>query len=187
VYGEKTTNINPFAILTSSPHFLYREGTSEVWTEQCFRDLLQIAWGLEDKPEEFYQRVPSNKPIHVTFSCCQQFLLSRKMVHARPLSVWKKLLHVVNEQDVCHEGQPDYAHLHAYSRDQKEVGPELPSLVTGAEKSRPGYGGLTQGMAMEHLAHVVFGGMELDGNAFPSDDLICQNFLPHCPYSPCKK
>jgi hypothetical protein len=105
------------------------------------------------------------------------------MVKKRPLHVWKQLLHIINEQDVCHVGEPDYAHLYAYNKTQLKSGPEPTSFV-GFEKAGKGYGALTQGGAMEHLAHVVFGGLPLK-MPIPTIQDICQNFLPHCPFSPC--
>lgn len=77
----------------------------EVWMEQCWRDVLKIIWGLEDNIEEFGKRLPWDRPIMVYFGCCQQFVLSKSMVHKRPLEVWKKLLHIIGEQDVCHVGK----------------------------------------------------------------------------------
>lgn len=39
---------------------------------------------------------------------------------------------------------------------------------------------------MEHLAHVIFGFQDLDG-VIPDMNIICQNFLPGCPGSPCTR
>ena len=51
------------------------------------------------------QLAPLNRPLMVCCSCCNQFLLSRKMVQRRPLEVWKKLLKILGEQQVCHIGK----------------------------------------------------------------------------------
>ena len=48
-----------------------------------------------------------------------------------------------------------------------------------------GHGRFTQGLAMEHLAHVVFGMKPLSGAATNMRD-ICDNFYADCPGSPCK-
>jgi hypothetical protein len=94
-------------------------------------------------------------------------------------------LHIINEQDVCHIGEPDYENLFAYHKDKKKVGPEPPSIVEAGDKPGHGYGAHTQGTAMEHLSHVIFGGFNLDMN-YPDMKQICQHFIPDCPFSPCK-
>jgi hypothetical protein len=157
----------------------------EIWIEQCWRDVLKIVWGLEDDLEEFNKRVPTSKPILACFVTAQQFVINRNKVRARPLHVWKKLLKVIGEQPACHLGEPDYENLYAYKITHERVGPEPSSLI---EWDHPGsgYGAHTQGGAMEHLAHVVFGGYGLDMD-YPNMDVICQHFLPNCPFSPCIK
>ena len=44
------------------------------------RDVLQIAWGMDDQPEAFHKLLPSNGPITVNFDVFQQFVLSRQQV-----------------------------------------------------------------------------------------------------------
>jgi hypothetical protein len=156
--------------------------------EQCWRDALKIVWGLKDDPDEFNRRVPSNKPITITMICCQQFLMSREMVRRRPLSVWKDLLQLTAQSPVCHSGEPDYANLYAYHKsiNTSIVGPELPHIVSAGDTVGLGFGRHTQGGTTEHLSHVIFGFHDL---IMPSPDINtqCQNFLPNCPFSPCKR
>ncbi len=60
--------------------------------------MLQIIWELKNNTAEFHKRVPVSEPIVVGGAkCCQQFLISRNMIHKRPLSVWKELLHIIGE------------------------------------------------------------------------------------------
>jgi hypothetical protein len=158
----------------------------EVWIEQCWRDVLKIVWNFEGENhlEEFHRRVPPDEPLQVTFTCCQQFILSREMVRRRPLETWRKLLRIINEQDVCHIGEPDYENLYTYRREKKKVGPEPSTIIEAGDDPNQGYGLHTQGGAMEHLAHVVFGGKPMDMD-FPHMDEICRNFVPDCPFTPC--
>lgn len=68
----------------------------EIWVEQCFRDVLRVAWEL-DRPDnltQFLELVPPSKELQFCFVCCQQFLLSRDTMRRRPLAVWKKLYQV---------------------------------------------------------------------------------------------
>jgi hypothetical protein len=159
-----------------------RSDEKAIWMEQCFRDVLKVTWGLENNQTAFHEKLPPSQAMKVSFSCCQQFILSRKMVHQRPLSTWKKLLHIVNEQDVCHEGEPDYLNLFAYHQNRKEVGPE-PTVIRNGKKV-DGYGQHTQGGTMEHLAHVVYGGLDLHMK-FPTMSDVCDQFERQCPFSPC--
>ena len=157
-----------------------------LWVEQCWRDILKVIWGLEDDIALFEEIVPIDQPISINMVCCQQFLISRSMVHRRPLKVWKKLLSIVYEQDVCHIGEPDYEHLYAFHLMKLRLGPEEPSIKHLGEEEGQGYGAHTQGGAMEHLAHVIYGHKSLQ-MAPPTMDEICQNFLPDCPNSPCTR
>ena len=157
----------------------------EIWVEQCWRDVLKIVWGLENDLVEFNKRVPTTAPIMVCFVVAQQFVISRAKVRERPLRVWKKLLQIIGEQPACHLGEPDYENLYAFRSTKIQVGPEPSSLVSWDQPGK-GFGAHTQGGAMEHLAHVVFGGFGLDID-YPTQDVICQNFLPSCPYSPCNR
>ena len=90
-------------------HLIYRKkGNHEVWIEQCWRDVLDIVWDLHGNITLLNELVPVDQPILVCFICCQQFIISRKQIHRRPLSVWKKLLFKLGENNVCHEGEPNY-------------------------------------------------------------------------------
>ena len=149
--------------------------------------------------EELLHRVPTNKPLQVSLSCCQQFVVSRELIQKRSLDTWKQLLHIMNEQDVCHEGEPDYEHNYAYLHVKAEkVGPEPADILTytyGKGKrftgDQPGQGDgkYIQGIATEYLSHVIFGHMDLEWPE-PGNDQLCAQFyandLPHCAHSPCK-
>ena len=67
--------------------------------EQCWRDVLKIAWGYKSNNitdrEQFMKRVPKTRPLEISAPCCQQFILSRSMVHSRPLEVWKMLHKII--------------------------------------------------------------------------------------------
>jgi len=94
----------------------------ESWVELCYRDVLKIVWNMTDvsQNELFLKMVPKTKPISVSLPCCQNFVMSRDVVHRRPLSVWKSLYKIIALQDVCHEGEPDYTNLFA----SNHIGPE---------------------------------------------------------------
>jgi hypothetical protein len=85
-----------------------KKGNYEVWIEQCWRDVLDIVWGLKGNVTELNRLVPTSAPILVCFVCCQQFIISRKEIHRRPLHIWKQLLYKLGESNQCHEGEPDY-------------------------------------------------------------------------------
>lgn len=71
-----------------------------IFVEQCWRDVLKVAWGYSDMPdgdEKLSQRLPASRPIQMCAQCCQQFILSRGMVHARPQNDWKKLHDMIGE------------------------------------------------------------------------------------------
>lgn len=159
-----------------------------LWVEQCWRETLKVLWELENDPVEFYKRVPPNKAIMVCFVYSHQFILSRTAVHRRPLNVWKKLLSMLGQNDVCHHGEPDYDNLFAYQKSHDRVGPEPSELDSEGEGVRfgvKGWGRTVQGGTAEHLAHVIYGHYDLDME-YPNMDVICQNFLPGYPNSPCK-
>mmetsp|Transcript_31786 Transcript_31786/g.43381 ORF Transcript_31786/g.43381 Transcript_31786/m.43381 type:complete len:142 (+) Transcript_31786:557-982(+) len=120
--------------------------------------------------ESFLKMVPKSRPVSVSVTCCQNFFLSRDAVRQRPLSVWKSLYEIITLQDVCHKGQPDYSQLFA----SKHIGPEQPM-----ENGRH-----TQGNAMEHLAHVVYGHYPLEMPK-PTLQSVCDQFYPDCEGSPC--
>ena len=62
------------------------------------RDVLQIAWGLDDQPEAFHKLLPSNGPITVNFDVFQQFVLSRQQVllilFFYPIPLYSSLLYL---------------------------------------------------------------------------------------------
>ena len=68
---------------------------SEIWVEQCWRDILGIVWNLQNQTQRFNERVPIDSPVSVCFIASQQFLVSRAMIHKRPFEVWKKLLTII--------------------------------------------------------------------------------------------
>mmetsp|Transcript_33370 Transcript_33370/g.56022 ORF Transcript_33370/g.56022 Transcript_33370/m.56022 type:complete len:340 (+) Transcript_33370:47-1066(+) len=163
---------------------------AQLWVEQCWRDVLKIAWGLEGEEHEaeFLRRLPVDNLPGVSFVTSHQFIISRDQIHKRPLEVWRKLLLVLGEQDQCHKGEPDYEHLYTYvHQNHEKVGPEPTDLCPWGEKAdRCGTGRLTQAHAAEHLAHVIFGFYDMD-MTYPDMNLICQNYLPSCPSSPCTR
>ena len=162
----------------------------EIFLEQCFRDVLRICWDLrsENGTAELERLVPLTHPIEVNFVACQQFLLSRSVVHKRPLSVWKELLWVLGESSVCHAGELDYEHLAAYHANPawKAKGPEKKNMAEywPINPAYGRFGRFTQGLTAEHLAHVIFGHKPLKMQ-FPREKNYCHNFLPDCPHSPC--
>ena len=175
-------NINNQRFFRSTGHW----HKYEVWVEQCFRDTLKLVWNASDV--EMHRLLPPDRPIWVSFYCCQQFIISREMVRRRPLSVWKQLQHMLAEADVCHDGEPEYESLHAYTKKKVKTGPE-PSLLPDTEYTgAPGTGRITQAVTSEHLAHVIFGYHDLDME-FPTMNTFCSHFYPRsqCPESPCIK
>lgn len=171
----------PINVLHKVHRLIDAWGFASVWMEQCFRDVLSIIWHVSRK--QLVNLLPTTEPFEMHFPCCNQFILSRSMVHKRPLKVWKDLLHIINEQDVCHEGEPDY-HLLNTTVTSGKLGPEMPSIEQLGEAPDTGYGAHTQGGAMEHLAHVIYGHHDLKMRDLTKED-YCQNFLPNCPLSPC--
>ena len=73
---------------------------------------------------------------------------------------------------VCRLGEPDYNNLYTYHRSQNRSGQER--ILD--------YGRDTQGGAMEHLAHVIFGHPLEMGSSDPSS-----HFHAGCAKSPCKQ
>lgn len=127
---------------------------------------------MEGHPELLNARVPVNKAIGVCCTPSQQFLISRDVIHRRPLSVWKSLLKIIGEatpqslnsiaystsgqQEVCHVGEPDYKNLYAYYKLMQHgdslPGPETPNIaVRGESETNPGIGKHTQGT----VGHVI--------------------------------
>lgn len=182
--------INPNASYISINHHRYYRSTNywhkyELWIEQCWRDVLRVVWNINGT-DELNRLVPVDRPISVSFYCCQQFIISREMVQRRPLSVWQQLLAILGEAPECHAGDPDYKNLYAFSKGSRQIGPE-PSLLPDTEfSSSPGTGRLTQAVTSEHLSHVIFGHQDLDMQ-WPDMKTICQHFLAssECPGSPC--
>jgi hypothetical protein len=219
----------------------WKHGAASVWIEQCWRDLLRVVWGYDEKLLQLYgggyeakgynssslssaslqpksqndsnldlhtdkvpiglypnreallaafeARLPIHSPVTVNFHCCQQFFISRKLVQSTPLYVWERLFEMINIQETCHIGEPDYEHLYSYkygSMAGKKVGPEPRDFAVLGEKVGKGFGRFTGGGAMEHLAHVIFGKRELEQPRFTMND-YCLNFLPRCSHSPCWK
>lgn len=150
-----------------------------IWIEQCYRDVLKITFGLEENSTAFHESFPVKKALVFGGQCCSQFIMSRAKVHQRPLATWKKLLHIIGEQNYCHEGPPDYKNLNSFR--QKKVGPEPENL-----DSKPGR--FTQVNAMEHLGHTVYGGDQRIFIPMATMDSICKDFLrdDKCPRSPCQ-
>jgi hypothetical protein len=186
-------NINFAFVSRDTDYWEFMGDGSELWVEQCWREVLKVAWRLENNTEEFHRRVPFDRPISINFTCCQQFFLSRAYVHRRSLQDWKKLLVMIGEQDACKKGEPDYDHLYTYHkyvnkskedsipRKKLKIGPEPPTVITGPPWERSivsKAGTATQGGAMEHLAHVVFGHQPLHIPLEPTMQDICDQFFP---------
>lgn len=102
--------------------------------------------------------------------------------------IFVKLLNLtfIGVQDVCHEGLPDYPNVYDGNRFRGQ-GPETPNFAPhGENETNPGYGWLTQGVAMEVLSHVVYGGQQLVLPSLPTNAEYCSNFKPNCPHSLCE-
>lgn len=153
--------------------------------------------------EDFLKVVPSSKPIIVRTACCQQFIMSRSLVRARPLSVWKKLHQMIGRvyilrlfyctsltltasgvSNVCHKGDMDFNNLHTVKSYKLSKAP--PETRANGRDNR--YGQMVQGFTMEHLAHVVFGQKPL---RMPEPDMLelCTHFVDEsqCSGSPCNQ
>lgn len=171
-------------------------GPLQMWVEQCWRDALRIVWNMTstNDTEKFNSIVPTSGPIQVCMYYSNQFILSRDQMRRRPLNVWKDLLRIVNEQDQCHQGAPDYQNLYANDSPLKEEPVDITAELFGGgttelpfkrlDKPGGGYGRLIQGGMMEHLSHVIFGFHNLDME-YPQQRDRCQNFIPFCPRSLC--
>ena len=175
-------------------YFLSWRGTSywkkyDLWIEQCWRDVLKIAWNVTS--DELAVRLPPKEELSVSAYCCQQFLISRKMVHKRSLADWKQLQLILGQRNVCHAGLPEYNYLHTQPN-EFEQGPEPinpPDTFWWHDKEKPpiaGTGRIIQGTTSEHLAHVIFGHQPLHMEPTSQED-YCSNFLSSsvCPGSPC--
>eukprot|EP01032_Pedospumella_encystans_P029374 gene29374-33172_t len=168
---------------TRSPEFWEEDGVVQ---EQCWRDILQVLWELRGRDKEFHRRLPPTQPITSSATCCNQFLLSRAMVHKRPLHVWKELLQIIAMQPMCHMGEPDYENLFEFNRTGRvNKSSEKLFYEKFGESLTNQKGSYVQGHAGEHLMHVMFGHKELEMTP-PSQEEICQNFIQGCPGSPCK-
>lgn len=133
--------------------------------DQCWRDVLQVAWGHHSSEDKaFLDSLPPGKEIHICATCCQQFLLGRNMVLSRPLAVWKKLHQIIGVDEGCHNGLSD--------------------VIPNSKENK--VGGLIQGGTMEHLAHVVYGHKPLIMSETTMDD-VCEQYFEDdkCPGSPC--
>ncbi len=113
-YYHDFPDVAMFVHAKPQEHQSERWPRSEIWVEQCWRDALKIVWDLKNNTAALNKRVPPTKPMLVCIYASQRFIISRAMVHRRPLSVWKELLHTLGESKVCHEGEPDYESLYAY-------------------------------------------------------------------------
>ena len=89
---------------------------------------------------DFNKRVPVDKPLDFYFVCCQQFILSRDMMRRRPLHVWQELYKIINVQDVCHMGDPDYENLNSFSRNRWMCGPETADIKVYGEGGQHSHG-----------------------------------------------
>lgn len=149
------------------------------WIEQCWRDVLRFVWHLQTDPDEFYRRLPIDKPINVCFHPNNQFFLSREQVHKRTLNEWKELLHMLGEDSVCHRGNPDYEHLYDALSKKVKRGPENPNAPSPHDTP--------QGWTNEHLAHVIFGQLDLEAPG-ATIERLCEHIYPKsvCPASPCE-
>ena len=145
----------------------------------------KITWELKGKKEEFLRRVPPTSPLTISARCCNQFLVSRAMIHKRPLHVWKDLLRVIAMQPLCHMGDPDYENLYAFNRTGRIKMPEKLHYLRFGESEHNPIGAVVPGMTGEFLSHVIFGHQELQMKP-PTQAEICQNFLRDCPGSPCR-
>lgn len=163
--------------LTRNTNYWARVYHADLWIEQCFRDALSVAWNLS--VSQLSVQCPVNRPISVRIVCCQQFLISRATVHRRSLATWKKLLAMLGENSVCHEGEPDYEYLHSYDKSKVKVGPEPSNLPDYDTKSPNGTGRLTQAVTSEHLSHVIFGFKDISDGTH-SEEEKNQNLDPTC-------
>lgn len=126
--------VNPFL-------WRYHRSHATLWTEQCWRDTLQAAWDLRADDAEFQKRIPVTWEIMVSMPCCNQFILSREMVHKRPLRVWKDLLNIIGVQDACHVGEPDYESLYYFNHTGRvKIGPEPRFIAAHGEDSKTASG-----------------------------------------------
>ena len=178
--------IDSVRIWRFNKHFLslYRKEDGQA-EEQCWRDVLQITWELKEKKEEFLRRIPPTSPLTISARCCNQFVVSRAMIHKRPLHVWKELLHIIAIQPMCHMGELDYENLFEFNRTGRVKRPEkLYYSIFGESPTNPN-GANIPGMTGEHLSHVIFGHKELRMKP-PSQEETCQNFIKGCPGSPCR-
>ena len=172
-------------------YFITERSTSywsnyDLWIEQCWRDVLKIAWNKTS--DELSLILPRSQMLSVSVYCCQQFLLSREMVHRRSLDDWKQLQLILGQRNVCHVGMPEYNHLFSQPRAPIE-GPEPINLSEEHwthDKAVSGTGRIIQGTTSEHLSHVIFGHLPLHMKPYTQED-YCNNFLSNsvCPHSPC--
>ncbi len=170
-----------FKILPSCPS---REEDGLV-QEQCWRDVIQILWELKGNDEEFHRRLPATQPITMSGTCCNQFLISRDMIHKRPLRVYKELLQIIAMQPKCHMGEPDYENLYEFNRTGRVKSVEKPYYEKFGEYSTSQKGAYIPGLTGEHLNHVIFGHKEFQSKP-PTQEEICQNFIRGCLGSPCR-
>ena len=167
---------NPHYYLCRTTEFWDRHGPGvEVWTEQCHRNILKLLFNESYVKKAYPQRLP----MRICLNCCNQFLVSKHMIHSRPFKVWKTLYEMIGVNNSCHWGEPEYDTLFAYHKNSTKVGPE-PASVKGLST---GY--WTQGTAAEYLSHVIFGFKKviMGRNTLR---MACNNFYANCSkYSPC--
>lgn len=179
-------NINNIRVCRNPMQWKQNGNSYAVWMEQCWRNVLRVivGYGTSNGDREAFLKIfPNTRSIEVCATCCQQFIMSKRLVLERPLKVWKQLLQMIGIENTCHAGQqPDYASL--YSTRVFKGAKVPPESVVGRDKND--HGQLFQGATMEHLSHVIFGQQPL---IMPKNDMsvICSQFLDvnQCPGSPC--
>jgi len=157
-------------------------GFNDIYMEQCWRDVLKIIYdfqGQDDNKDSFSHLVPSTEPIMVSMYCCQQFAISRFQIQKRHLSVWKNLLRVVNQQDACHLGYPEFNKLYAAKKPEYADAVKN-NLIPPEPFEGPGH---FAGGAMEHLAHVIYGDYTLSSQKNKMVRDTKNSFIENC--EPC--
>lgn len=167
--------------------FWHKTSNTEIWTEQCIRDVLSLYYNVSST-ELAAKYHPNNRPIRFCFACCNHFFMTKKMIQSKSFAFWNNLHEKIAVQPVCHDGEPEYDMLYAYQRGGVKVGPEPHSMTLGGffrgQVKDNGY--ITQGIAMEHLSHVVFGNEPIESKIPKTMEEICTQFFPNLPGSPCR-
>ena len=78
---------NPHYYSCRSTEFLYCWSRCWIMAEQCHRNILKLLYN------ESYVKVAylANSPINMCFICWNQFIISKKLIHARPFAIWRKM------------------------------------------------------------------------------------------------